>query len=69
MTRKSCAVIVGLLAAVCAACDEGVGTAPTGNFVGPNMTFTADVSDLKAQPGPCGGNWDDCISSLQIRQR
>jgi peptidase inhibitor family I36 len=77
MTRKSCAVIVGLLVALCAACDEGGVTAPTGNniviyqhsnFGGDDQALIASQSDLDNLPG-CGGagaDWNDCISSIRI---
>ena len=39
------------------------------DYTGTSATFTADVPDLHQQQGPCGGNWDDCISSMQLRQR
>jgi len=77
MTRKSCAVIVGLLAAVCGACDEDSLTAPTGNniviyqntnFGGDDQALIASQADLDNLPG-CGGagaDWNDCISSIRV---
>jgi hypothetical protein len=35
---------------------------------GPSTTLTADVTELEHVPGPCGNDWDDCISSIQVRQ-
>ena len=78
MTRKSCAVIVGLFAAVCPACDEGssLTTTPTGavviyqdtNFRGDDQPIIASQPDLDNLPG-CGGagsDWDNCISSIRV---
>jgi hypothetical protein len=35
-------------------------------FRGESRTFTADVSDLEDMRGPCGNDWDDCVSSLRV---
>ena len=39
------------------------------NYTGGSMIFIADVTDLEERQGPCGNDWDDCISSIQVRQR
>ena len=76
MTRKSCAVIVGLLAALAAACSDDDPTSPTGTvqifqnteFRGNSRAVVGNLPDLDDIPG-CGGagaDWDDCISSIRI---
>lgn len=77
MTRKSCAVIVGLLVAVGTACDDGGPTTPTGStiviyqntdFRGDSRAVLGNLPDLDDIPG-CGGagaDWDDCISSMRV---
>src|SRR5262245_57563279 len=39
------------------------------NFQGASLTLTADVGDLETIAGPCGNDWDDCISSFHVRRR
>jgi hypothetical protein len=76
MTRKSCVVMLGLVAAVSAACSDDEPTKPTGTVViyqnteyrGDSRVVVGDLPDLDDVPG-CGGagaDWDDCISSIQI---
>jgi hypothetical protein len=76
MTRKSCAVIVGLLAAFAAGCSDDDPTSPTGtvqifqntDFRGDSRALVGNLPDLDDIPG-CGGagaDWDDCISSIRI---
>ena len=77
MNRNSCAIIVGVLLTVSAACDDDSPTTPTGtapviyqdtNFRGDSRAVAADASDLDNLPG-CGGpgaDWDDCISSIRV---
>ena len=30
------------------------------------LIITSDFTDLDDIGGPCGRNWDDCISSIQV---
>jgi hypothetical protein len=75
-SKKSGIVIIALLAAVSAACDDDNPTAPSNaiviyadtNFRGNNRAVLGNVSDFDDLPG-CGGagaDWDDCISSIHI---
>ena len=36
------------------------------DFGGQALTITSDFMDLDDEGGPCGGDWDDCISSIQV---
>jgi hypothetical protein len=76
MTKKSCVVIVGLLAALGIACDDDNPTAPDNvvvvyqntNFQGDDQPILGNQPDLDDVPG-CGGSgadWNDCISSIRI---
>jgi hypothetical protein len=77
MTRKSGAVIVGLFAALAAACSNDEPTRPTDTTVviyqnteyrGDSRVVVGNLPDLDDVPG-CGGagaDWDDCISSINI---
>jgi hypothetical protein len=77
MTRKKCAVIVGLLAAACVSCSDDGPTTPTDmniviyqdtNFRGDSRVVLGNAPDLDDLPG-CGGagaDWDDCISSIRV---
>ena len=78
MTLKSCAIVVGLLAAaISVACDDDGPTMPTGatvviyqdtNYRGDSRVLIGNQPDLDDLPG-CGGagaDWDDCISSIRI---
>jgi hypothetical protein len=60
--------------AVLAGCgsDQIVGVGPgvtifeRGDFRGDGRVLVSDVSDLKDLSGPCGGEWDECISSILL---
>jgi len=39
------------------------------HYRGASVTFTSDVADLDDVRGPCGGDWDDCISSIRVSRR
>ena len=39
------------------------------HYRGESVTFTSDVADLDDVRGPCGGDWDDCISSIRVSRR
>ena len=36
------------------------------DYAGQELTITSDIIDLDDEPGPCGGDWDDCISSIRV---
>ena len=38
-------------------------------YRGDSVTFTSDVMDLDDVRGPCGGDWDDCISSIRVSRQ
>jgi hypothetical protein len=38
-------------------------------YRGDSVTFTSDVQDLDDVKGPCGGDFDDCISSIRISRQ
>lgn len=39
------------------------------SYEGDSLTLTSDAADLDDLRGPCGDDWDDCITSLQVRRR
>lgn len=39
------------------------------DFRGATLELTEDVSDLDAKTGPCGGGYDDCVSSIRVYRR
>ena len=39
------------------------------HYRGDSVTFTSDIADLDDVRGPCGGDWDDCISSIRVSRR
>lgn len=39
------------------------------SYEGDSLTLTNDALDLDDINGPCGDDWDDCITSLQVRRR
>ena len=77
MARKSCALVVLLLAAAGLSCDDDGPTTPTGttivlyqdtNYRGDSRALIGNAVDLDDLPG-CGGagaDWNDCISSIRI---
>ena len=38
------------------------------DFEGASVTLPGSVGDLRDLPGPCLGNWNDCVSSLRISE-
>ena len=38
-------------------------------YRGASVTFTSDITDLDDVRGPCGGDWDDCISSIRVSRQ
>lgn len=36
------------------------------NYFGESLIVTEDIRDLDDVPGPCGNDWDDCISSIRV---
>lgn len=36
------------------------------SYEGESLTLTSDVLDLDDIRGPCGNDWDDCITSLRV---
>jgi hypothetical protein len=36
-------------------------------YEGRSVTLTSHVRDLEDLRGPCGDDWDDCVSSIQVR--
>jgi hypothetical protein len=38
-------------------------------YRGDSVTFMSDVTDLEDVRGPCGGDWDDCISSIRVSRQ
>ena len=39
------------------------------DFAGQELSITSDIRDLDDIPGPCGGDWDDCIASIRVSQQ
>ncbi|MGH9463373.1 MAG: peptidase inhibitor family I36 protein [Vicinamibacteria bacterium] len=39
------------------------------SYEGDSLTLTMDTPDLDDVNGPCGNDWDDCITAMQVRQR
>ena len=39
------------------------------SYEGGSTTLTSDVTDLENLNGPCGDDWDDCITAIQVRRR
>ena len=39
------------------------------HYRGDSVTFTSDVQDLDDVKGPCGGDFDDCISSIRVSRQ
>jgi hypothetical protein len=39
------------------------------SYEGGSTTLTSDVIDLEDLNGPCGDDWDDCITAIQVRRR
>ena len=37
-------------------------------YRGDSLEVTMDIPDLDDVSGPCGGDWDDCISSIRVRE-
>jgi hypothetical protein len=40
------------------------------DYAGQTLTISSDFMDLDDEPGPssCGDDWDDCISSIEVRE-
>jgi hypothetical protein len=39
------------------------------DYRGERLEITGNVTDLEDLRGPCGDDWDDCISSMQVSRR
>jgi hypothetical protein len=39
------------------------------SYEGDSTLLTSDAPDLERMNGPCGDDWDDCITALQVRRR
>ena len=39
------------------------------DYGGQTLAITSDIRDLDDVAGPCGGDWDDCISSIRVTPR
>jgi hypothetical protein len=39
------------------------------DFKGRNVTITSDTPDLRRLPGPCDGNFNDCVASLRVTRQ
>jgi hypothetical protein len=39
------------------------------DYRGERLDILRDISDLDDVRGPCGDDWDDCISSMQVSRR
>ena len=38
-------------------------------FEGRSVTLTADTPNLRVLPGPCDGNFNDCVSSIRVSKQ
>ncbi len=36
------------------------------NYEGGSRTFLNDVSDLEFESGPCGDDWENCVSAIRV---
>ncbi len=39
------------------------------DYEGDSLEITRSIADLDDVRGPCGDDWDDCISSIRVRRR
>ncbi len=39
------------------------------DYQGEGLEILGDIADLEDVRGPCGDDWDDCISSIQVSRR
>jgi Beta/Gamma crystallin len=39
------------------------------DYSGGQLEILGDIADLEDVGGPCGDDWDDCISSMQVSRR
>lgn len=39
------------------------------DYRGEGLEIPGDIADLEDVRGPCGDDWDDCISSMQVSRR